>query len=289
MYDLFIDSDEDISLSFAKENNLKLISMPYIVDGVTFKPYEDFETFDAKTFYNMLRGGTIPTTCGISSTDYCNYFEPSLKEGKDILYIHFSRKMSGTFMALDIAIDELKEKYPNRRIELIDTLGITICSYIQIRDIVELYKKNATIDEIIAFHNEEVQHYATYFFADDLKFFKRSGRVSNLAAFFGGMIGIRPLITMSKDGIMTNIGKVKGKTNAINALVKYVKDLSVDIENHLVIIGQCDAMELASLVRDSLQAEYNNKLSIEIVDVNPTAGAHCGPDTVGVAFYAKNR
>lgn len=289
MFDLFIDSDEDVSLSFAKENNLKLISMPYIVNGITFKPYEDFEVFDSKTYYNMLRGGTLPTTCGISPQDYVNYFEPSLKEGKDVLYVHFSKKMSGTFMALDIAIEELKEKYPERRIVLIDTLGITINSYIQIRDIVKMYNNNASLDEIVSFHKNEVQHYATYFFADDLKFFRRSGRVSNLAAFFGGMVGIRPIIYMSKDGVMTNIGKVKGKTNAINALVKYVKELGQDVENHLIVIGHCDALELASLVSDALQKEYENKLNIEFVDVNPTAGAHCGPDTIGVAFYAKNR
>ena len=103
------------------------------------------------------------------------------------------------------------------------------------------------------------------------------------------MVGIRPIIYMSKDGVMTNIGKVKGKTNAINALVKYVKELGQDVENHLIVIGHCDALELASLVSNALQKEYDNKLNIEFVDVNPTAGAHCGPDTIGVTFYAKYR
>ena len=289
MYDLFIDSDEDISLSFAKENNLKLISMPYIVDGVTFKPYEDFETFDAKTFYNMLRGGTIPTTCGISPTDYCNYFEPSLKEGKDILYIHFSRKMSGTFMALDIAIDELKEKYPNRRIELIDTLGITICSYIQIRDMVELYKKNATIDEIIAFHNEEVQHYATYFFADNLNFFAKSGRVGNVTAIMGNMLGFRPIIHMNQEGKMVNITKERGRLNAMKKLIAYFDELAIDIDKHRIVIGHTDALDVAHRVGEILKEKYGEHLNIEYVVVNPTAGSHCGPDTVGICFYAKHR
>lgn len=289
MYTLFTDTDTDINLVEAKEYGIKLISMPYIIDGKAIKPYEDFETFDSKSYYDMLRGGVLPSTCGISPQDYINYFEPEFKEGKDVLYVHFSRRMSGTFMSLDIALEELKEKYPDRKCYLLDTKGITLCSYSIVTEIAKMYKNGAKIEEVLKWGEKEVDHFATYFFADDLKFFKKSGRVSNIAAFFGGIIGVRPLLTMNKDGEMKSIGKVKGKVNAINALVKYVEDLGVDLKSHQINIGHADALSLAESVKNALVSKFGDDLNIKFVEVNPTAGAHCGPDTVGVSFYAKNR
>ena len=289
MYTLFTDTDTDINLVEAKEYGIKLISMPYIIDGKAIKPYEDFETFDSKSYYDMLRGGVLPSTCGISPQDYINYFEPEFKEGKDVLYVHFSRRMSGTFMSLDIALEELKEKYPDRKCYLLDTKGITLCSYSIVTEIAKMYKNGAKIEEILKWGEKEVDHFATYFFADDLKFFKKSGRVSNIAAFFGGIIGVRPLLTMNNDGEMKSIGKVKGKVNAINALVKYVEDLGVDLKSHQINIGHADALSLAESVKNALVSKFGDDLNIKFVEVNPTAGAHCGPDTVGVSFYAKNR
>lgn len=289
MYTLFTDTDTDINLVEAKEYGIKLISMPYIIDGKAIKPYEDFETFDSKSYYDMLRGGGLPSTCGISPQDYINYFEPEFKEGKDVLYVHFSRRMSGTFMSLDIALEELKEKYPDRKCYLLDTKGITLCSYSIVTEIAKMYKNGAKIEEILKWGEKEVDHFATYFFADDLKFFKKSGRVSNIAAFFGGIIGVRPLLTMNNDGEMKSIGKVKGKVNAINALVKYVEDLGVDLKSHQINIGHADALSLAESVKNALVSKFGDDLNIKFVEVNPTAGAHCGPDTVGVSFYAKNR
>ena len=284
MYTLFTDTDTDINLVEAKEYGIKLISMPYIIDGKAIKPYEDFETFDSKSYYDMLRGGVLPSTCGISPQDYINYFEPEFKEGKDVLYVHFSRRMSGTFMSLDIALEELKEKYPDRKCYLLDTKGITLCSYSIVIEIAKMYKNGAKIEEILKWGEKEVDHFATYFFADDLKFFKKSGRVSNIAAFFGGIIGVRPLLTMNNDGEMKSIGKVKGKVNAINALVKYVEDLGVDLKSHQINIGHADALSLAESVKNALVSKFGDDLNIKFVEVNPTAGAHCGPDTVGVSF-----
>ena len=152
-----------------------------------------------------------------------------------------------------------------------------------------MYKNGATIEELLDYGKKQASHFATYFYADDLKFFRRSGRVSNFSGIMGNLIGIKPIIHMSSEGKMVNIGKCRGRITALNKLVDYVKTLQDDIYSYPVIIGHTDNMKLANMLKDLLVNEFGEKLNIEIVDVNPTAGSHCGPDCIGVSFHAVRR
>lgn len=153
MLTIFTDTDTDITLQEAKKYGYKLISMPYSLFQKEVKPYEDYEEFDYKEFYNTLRKlkkSELPTTCAIGEQNYINYFEPELKKGNDILYVHFSRSMSASFDSMDKAIAKLKESYPERTIYTIDTKGITILSLNIVKEIGKLYLQNKSVDEIIA-------------------------------------------------------------------------------------------------------------------------------------------
>ena len=288
MLKIYTDTDTDITPAVAAEYGYKLISMPYSIDAVTTYPYVDFETFDAHAFYDVLRGGVLPTTSAISKEQYLNYFIRDFAEGNDILYVHFSRAMTNTFDAMDQAVAELKMKYPGSRFEEIDTKGITTISYNIVREVGDLYKAGKTLDEILAWAKEEVDHFAMYFFADDLKFFRRSGRVSGLAATMGTLIGVRPLIHMSQEGKMVSVGTAKGRAKALDFLVNKVGELGAEIEKHRICIGHSDSPEIAHEVGRMIEEKYG-KQQIEYVDVNPTAGSHCGPNGVGVCFHAKHR
>ena len=289
MLKLFTDTDTDFTLEEAAHYGYQMISMPYDINGNEVKPYVDFKEFDYKTFYDTLRKGALPKTYAISPAKYIEYFEPELANGKDILYVHFSRAMSGTFSAMDIAIKQLKEKYPDRSIYTIDTKGITILSYNIVKEIGELYLAGKTINELLEWAKENIDHYATYFFADTLSFFARSGRISNFSKVMGTLIGVKPIICMDQNGVMTNIGKERGRIKATNKLIETFDELNLDPFNHRIIIGHTDALDLAQNLGNLLQKKYQNKLNIEYVVVNPTAGSHCGPDTIGICFYAKHR
>ncbi|MBQ4286077.1 MAG: DegV family protein [Bacteroidales bacterium] len=289
MLTLFTDTDTDITPKVAKEYGYKLISMPYSYDGKTIYPYEDFEEFDAHAFYDMLRAGVLPTTSALGEDKYIAYFEPEFAAGNDIFYVHFSRAMTATFDAMDKAVAALKEKYPERKFYELDTKGITIGSYNIVREVGDLFLAGKTPEEVLEWGKTEVDKFGIYFFADDLKFFRRSGRVSGLAATMGGLIGIRPIIYMSSEGKMVSIGKAKGRQNAINTLVDYVLTLGEDVLQHRLVIAQTDAMPLAQQVGAILREKFGEGLRIEYVDVNPTAGSHCGPNAVGVSFHAKHR
>ena len=145
-------------------------------------------------------------------------------------------------------------------------------------------------DEIMAKAPEIIDGTAQYFFADDLKFFKRSGRVSGLTATMGNLLGVRPIIYMSAEGKMESIGKERGRPRAMERLLSYVDELGNNIEGHRIFIGHTDAPDIAGELRDMLIAKYpDKKLDVTLVTVNPTAGGHCGPNGVGIIFRAKHR
>jgi DegV family protein with EDD domain len=289
MLTLFTDTDTDMTPAVAEEYGYKLISMPYSVDAKTVYPYVDFDQFDARSFYDMLRAGTLPTTSAISKERYLSYFEPEFKAGNDILYVHFSRAMTITFDAMDQAVAELRERYPERRFYAIDTKGITTMSYAIVRAVGDLVKAGKSIDEIMEWAKTEVDHYAMYFFADDLKFFRRSGRVSGLAATMGTLIGIRPIIYMSAEGKMVSCGSVKGRAKAMDYLLEKVAELGDHVQDYRFYVGHTDAPELAEQLAGRLKERFGENLPIEFVVTNPTAGSHSGPNGVGVCFHAKHR
>ena len=288
MLKIYTDTDTDINPALAAEYGYQLISMPYSIDARTTYPYVDFETFDGHAFYDVLRSGVLPTTSAISKEQYLNYFIRDFAAGNDILYVHFSRAMTNTFDAMDQAIAELKAKFPATRFEEIDTKGITTISYAIVREVGDLYKAGKTMDELLEWAKTEVDKFAMYFFADDLKFFRRSGRVSGLAATMGTLIGVRPLIHMSPEGKMVSVGTAKGRAKAMDYLLNKVGELGDEIEKHRICIGHTDAPELAKELGRMIEEKYG-KQNIEYVYVNPTAGSHCGPNGVGVCFHAKHR
>lgn len=286
---LFTDTDTDITPIEAKHYGYKLISMPYSIDDQEIKPYVDFQEFDYHKFYDTLRGGVLPKTSAISPLAYRDYFEPEFKAGNDILYVHFSKAMSGTFNAMNVAVEELLEEYPERKFYTIDTLGITILSYNIVKEIGELHLQGKNIDELLAWADQNVNKFATYFFADNLNFFAKSGRISNFSKIMGNFIGVKPIIYMDANGTMTNIGKEKGANKAMKRLLSCFEELSDDIYNHHIIIGHTDALDKAHKLGEMLIEKYGQELKIDYVVVNPTAGSHCGPDTVGICFYAKHK
>ena len=287
MYQLFTDTNTDITPEIANKYGFKLISMPYTMkDGVDVYPYVDFEKFDYSAYYNKLREGDIPKTFALSPQVYIDYFEPTFKEGKDIIYVHFSAAMSGTFNAMNIALTELKEKYPERKFLAVDTKGVSVCCYNIAMEVAKMAQNGKSLEEISAWADTEVDKFAVYFYADDLKFFARSGRVSNLSATMGGILGIRPIINVNSDGVMKSIAKAQGKRGALKAVLQYVDPLQEDIKNYRVVIGHADAYDLALEMEEKLKQKYGSDLQTEIHVVNPTIGGHCGPDTVGVCFHA---
>ena len=289
MYTLFVDTDSDMTPELCKKYGAKLIIMPYTLNDKEIRPYIDFDKFDGKEFYDILRKGNLPTTAALPPQAYIDYFEPEFAKGNDILYCHFSSAMSGTFNSMRLALEELKEKYPERQVFTVDTKSITAGSYAVTIEVCEMYKAGKSIEEIQKWAEEEVEKFPIYFYADNLKFFAKSGRVSGFKAFMGGLVGIKPIIHVSSEGKMVSIDKGRGRQLALKKILDYVVKLQDSIEDHRVIIGHTDAMGFAKEMEEMLQKQFEGKLNIEIIEVNPTIGGHCGPDCIGVCFHGIHR
>ena len=289
MLTFFSDTDCDITPRECAEYRIKLIHMPYTVGEKVITPYVDFQEFDSHAFYDMLRGGVIPTTSAMGEEVYIKYFEPEFAAGNDILYVHFSSGMSNTFNNMDAAVKTLLARYPERKFWHVDTLGISAESYNIVLEVADLLKAGKTPEEIVQWAKTEVPKFPMYFIADDLKFFRRSGRVSGLAATMGGLIGIRPVIHVDENGKMVSIGKETGRNKAIARLVQYVEELGEDVTAHRVVIGHSDCPELVELAKNLLREKFGDGLRILTTVVNPTIGSHCGPNGLGICFHAIHR
>ena len=258
MLTLFSDTDCDVTPAIAKEYGYKIIPMPYAIDA-------------------------------ISEAVYLKYFEPEFEKGNDIFYVHFSSGMSNTFENMNKAVETLKAKYPERKFWAVDTLGISAESLNIVMEIGDLFKAGKTPGEVVEWAKSEVQKFPLYFIADDLKFFRRSGRVSGLAATMGNFIGIRPVIYVNEQGKMVQIGKEVGRNKAIDRLVQYVEELGDNVKDHRVVIGHADCQELVDMLIAKLKEKFGDDLRIIVTMVNPTIGSHCGPNGMGVCFHGKHR
>ena len=178
--------------------------------------------------------------------------------------------MTMTFDAMHKALQTLAVKYPDRKFYEIDTKGISIIGFAIANEVGEMVLAGKTVEEILKWAETEVDHYAVYFFADNLKFFRRSGRVSGLAATMGGLIGLRPIIFMNAEGKMVSIGTEKGRAKAMERLANTAVEIGDDVPSYKVYIAQADCQDLAEQVAELLQERFGGKLDIDIEYVNPT-------------------
>ena len=284
---LICDSNGELWHTRAKELGLDYISMPYFVDGEEYY-YDLGEKTDFRKFYDLVRGGKIPTTQALNPEDYKRILTPYFEKGEDVLYVSFSHKLSGTFQFLNLALNELKEIYPDRKCTVFDTNSISLGAGIQMEEAAKLKQSGASDEEILAFLKDFTNRVCVYFVVDDLMHLKRGGRCSGLAAFAGTLLQLKPLLSMGADGGLTVLGKISGRKKAIRTLADKIITELQDEEKYNVYILDADCPEEGDKLRDLvLEKRPNAKIVRQIV--GPVIGSHCGPGTLGVVFVGAKR
>ncbi|MBO5713403.1 MAG: DegV family EDD domain-containing protein, partial [Clostridia bacterium] len=157
-----------------------------------------------------------------------------------------------------------------------------------VREIGEMYLAGKTAEEIVEWADANVLNYAMYLYADDLKFFAKSGRISNFSAIMGSLIGLHPIIHLSKDGKMVSLCKCRGKKGSLAKIMEIIEETHDNICENKVIVGHTGDAATAEYFAEKIKEKFGVK-DIEMVVVNPTVGGHCGPGCVGVALRVKHR
>ncbi|MDR3293428.1 MAG: DegV family protein [Clostridiales bacterium] len=286
---VFCDSNCELWYDKARELGLKVIQMPYTLDGVEHF-YDLGEKTDFKHFYAEVRSGKIPVTSALNAENYREYFEPYFKAGEDILYISFSDQLSATFNYMDLAVKDLRAEYPNVKFVRFDTKGISMTEGIQVYLAKKYFDSGKTIDETVAYLKEITKHIFAEFVVDDLKHLKRGGRVSGAAAAIGTLLNMKPILKVTDEGKLVNTIKVSGKTKALTYLAGQVKEKGLDVDKYPIVIMHADCEEDALKLKEKIIAETGNpNLDIWIQPVGPVIGTHCGAGTIALIFYAISR
>ncbi len=283
MSKFFCDADCELDYKMIDELGITLIEMPYTLDGEE-SLFDCGRTTDFKGFFDKMRKGASAKTQALNEYDYLQYFEPVFAAGEDIIYVSFSHKMSGTFLSMNKALEELKLKYPERRCLVADTQSISMGTGIMVYYAAKLHNGGASDEEVVAFVDDFKNKVQVYFTVDDLVYLKRGGRLSSFKAGMGQLLGIKPIIGI-KDGELVNLETVKGRKKALATLVGYMQKKDIDITRPMVLLNaDCDEDKdyITELIKDSFP-----DLEIWQYNVGPVIGCHCGPDTIGIIFISK--
>lgn len=291
MYQLFVDTLSDFTPEICEEFGAKLISIPYAIDGKAYYPCESKDELSDEEFIKLVRDGAKLTTFSVPIEKYIEYFEPIFKEGKDILYVHFTNECSSTYNACRLAIQELLEKYPDRRYYDFDTKAIALGALAIGLVACKAFKAGKPVEEVIKLLEDERDHYAAYFFCEDLKYFARSGRFNGFAIALASIVGIKPMIQCAQNGKLMISNKPKGRTNAMNLLFEILDNLGDDITNpdNELILAHIDDNDQFEIMCNRFYEKYGKKPHYRIDKVNRTAICHAGSLAVGFSFHSKSR
>ena len=285
-YQIVTDSSCDFTKAQYAELGLTYVPLKLNYKGQTFESFTEPE--ELKAFYDEIRAGAMPTTSAANPEDWMKVMEPVLQAGKDVLALCFTSGMSTTYQSAVIAGQELQEKYPQRKIRVVDTLcaalgqGLLVWYACQKRD------EGMGLEELTAWVEETKLHLCHWVTVNDLFHLKRGGRVSATTAVVGTMLSIKPIIHVSDEGKLVNVGKVRGRKGSIEYVASKLGELGEGYNNETVYIvhGDCpeDAEYLASIVKE----KYGVK-NVLIGYVDGVIGAHTGPGVLSLFFLGKHR
>lgn len=284
----FCDNDCELWFDKIDELGIQTILMPYSVNGEEL--FYDFgRNTDFDKFYNDVRQGAIVKTSALNTFDYINYFEPHLKNGDDIIYVHFSSEMSGTFSSMEKAIIELKEKYPERSIKTVDTKSICMGAGAIVYEAAKLWKSGASDDEIIKWVEENRDKFATYFLVEDLKYLKAGGRISPAVALIGKCLNMKPILKIDAEGKIGKVSTTRGFKQGMKALLDNLKAVGENVADYPINIIHANNPENAEFLKNLILEEVGPDATIWMQPIGPVIGCHCGPGTVGLVFHSKCR
>lgn len=284
-------STADLSESHFQERNIKYTCFHYELNGVQY-PDDLGKTMAFADFYQAMADGATTKTSQVNVEEYEAYFEPFLKEGKDILHLTLSSGISGSINSANIAANNLREKYPERTLYIVDSLAASSGFGLIMDKLADLRDEGMDIQQLHQWITDNRLTMHHWVFTTDLTYLIRGGRVSKTAGFFGGMLNICPVIEVNVEGKLIPRFKIRTKKKVIQKIVELMEEHAKDGLDYSgkCYISQAACYEDAKAVADLIEAKFpklNGK--VEIYDIGTTIGSHTGPGTVATFFWGKER
>ena len=265
--------------------------------GLTFVPltvefrgntFDDKNDDTLKDMYAGLRAGEVAKTSAVNPSRWSQAMEKALAAGKDVLVLAFSSGLSTTYQSAVIAAQELAEEYPDRKIQVIDTLCASMGQGLLVWYACKKRDEGLSLDEVAQWVLDNRLHLCHWFTVDDLMYLKRGGRISAATALVGTMLQIKPLLHVDDEGHLINMTKTRGRKAAIDAMVKKAQELGAGYDNSTMFISHGDCLSDAEYLSRQLKEKCGVK-DVVISYVGAVIGSHSGPGTLALFFLGSHR
>ena len=284
-------STADLTQEHFESRDIHYICFHFELDG---KQYLDDlgKSIAFHDFYQAMKNGAETRTSQINAEEFIQYFTPFLEEGKDILHLTLSSGISGVYNSAMIAREELMEKYPDRKIYIVDSLAASSGYGLLMDKLADLRDEGMDIDSRYSWAEENKLKLHHWFFSSDLTFFVKGGRISKTAGFVGSVMDICPLLNVDYQGKLIPRFKIRTKKKVIQAIANKMEEFA---QNGLEYSGKCymsqsDCPEDANAVAKLVEERFPNlNGKVEINDIGTTIGSHTGPGTVALFFWGSER
>lgn len=290
-YALTCCSTADLTAAHFASRDIHYVCFHYFLDNVEY-PDDLGQSVPFPEFYAAMANGAETRTAQVNAEEYENFWTPMLEQGLDILHVCLSSGLSGTINSANAAADTLRERFPERKIYVVDSLGASSGYGLFMDTLADLRDQGMDVDSLHAWalaHRLELHH---WFFSTDLAYYVKGGRISKAAGFIGGLLNICPLLNMNNEGKLIPREKIPSKKRVIKEIVRRMEQCARDglDYNGKCFISMSDCMEDAKKVAQLVEEKFpklNGK--VQIFDVGTTIGSHTGPGTVALFFWGSPR
>lgn len=282
-YVILTDMTCDLNPEYFTKNNVERLTLPFEIDGVTYNKFETLMPYPE--FYQTMRDGKMPKTSQVNQYDAAEIFTKYLEEGYDILHLCFSSGVSGSFDGFKPTLAELKEKYPDRKIIVIDSKAGSGALGIMLDKALKQKAAGKSMEEISKWIETNKLKFHHLFMVEDLQHLKRSGRLSKAEAALGQILGVKPILSLDAAGKIDPVAKVRGSKKAYAKMIELTVEEYDPANNDFIVVSHGDWLEKAKEIGD----EISQKVGLPIVycNVNYLIGSHVGPKAMAVFYYSK--
>ena len=290
-FEIFTDSSASLPLEIIQRYRLHILSLTFQEKGVPgeYKSFDNGRPIDTTIFYRRMRdeGAVFITSC-VNTADALEAIEPVLAQGQDVLYLGFSSGLSATHQNVKAALDELRVKYPQRKILDSDTLAAALGQGLIVVLAARRRDAGASIEETWQWVEENKLHLCHWCTVEKLKYLRRGGRISATSAVVGTLLDIKPVLHVDDAGKLIAMTKVRGVRAAVKEMFERMKATALRDPDSPVFITHADILDRANELAEKIRAEFGTK-EILIDSLDLVIGAHSGPGTLALFFMGDHR